>query len=88
MKFPTNALVALALAAAVSAPATAMVSPSLQSDVLSAVGANSNVRVQIDGSTVTLTGYAEDAYAVSAAGRVALAGEGVDRVINNVFRTN
>jgi len=86
MKFITKSIAATALVFAIAAPASAMVSPNLKNDVLAAAGSNSNVNVFIDGSTVTLTGYVEDAYALTAIERVAKA-EGVDRVINNVFRT-
>jgi len=88
MKFLNQAIIATALFTAAAAPASAMVSSSIQGDVISAVGANSNVRVQVTGNTVTLSGYAEDAYAILAAERAAANAEGVDRVINNLFRTN
>ncbi len=86
MKFITKTAAATALIVAFVAPASAMVSPNLAQDVRSAAGANSNVHVSVDGDIVTLTGYAEDSYAVAQAGAAAKA-DGV-QVINNLFRTN
>jgi len=88
MKLFTKVLFASALTVAVTAPAAAAVSPSLQQDVYRAAGSNSNVRVQVSGDTVTLSGYAEDSYAVLAVERAARSADGVGRVINNVFKTN
>jgi len=88
MKLTTKTLIASALFAMATAPASAIVSKDLKADVLSALGSGSNVRVHVVGDTVTLSGYAEDSYSVAAAGRAALATEGVERVVNNVFKTN
>jgi len=88
MKLITKTFIAATVAVMAVAPASAMVSQSLQGDVLSAVGANGNVQVQVIGDTVTLTGYAEDNYAVQAVERVAASQEGVNRVINNVLKAN
>jgi len=87
MKFIAKSIAASALILAIAAPASAMVSPQLKQDVLSAAGSSSNVNVFVDGDTVTLTGYVEDAYTLSQVMRAAN-GEGVSKVINNVFRTN
>jgi len=87
MKFIAKSIAATALVLSIAAPASAMVSPQLKQDILSAAGSSSNVQVFVDGSTVTLTGYVEDAYALN---KVMQAAEdaGADRVINNVFRSN
>jgi len=87
MKFITKAIAATALTLAIAAPASAMVSPQLKQDILSAAGTGSNVQVFIDGDTVTLTGYVEDSYALAQVAHAADA-QGVSKVINNVFRTN
>jgi len=87
MKFITKSIAATALVLAISAPAYAMVSPQLKQDVISAAGSGSNIHVFVEGDTVTLTGYVEDAYALSQAMQAA-DGEGVNKVINNLFRTN
>lgn len=87
MKISIQALATAAFVLAIAGPASAMVSPDLKADVISAAGANGQVNVLVDGSTVTLTGYVEDAYALNAIAQAADV-EGVDRVINNVFRSN
>jgi len=86
MKFIAKSIAASALILAIAAPASAMVSPQLKQDILAAAGSASNVNVFVEGDTVTLTGYVEDAYALSQVTQAAN-GEGVNRVINNVFRT-
>jgi len=87
MKFIAQSIAASALILAIAAPASAMVSPQLKQDVLSAAGANSNVHVFVNGDTVTLTGYVEDSYALAKAEQAAHA-EGVNKVISNLFRSN
>jgi len=87
MKLFTKSIAATALVLAIAAPASAMVSPQLKQDIVSAAGSNSNVQVLVDGATVTVTGYVEDSYALSQVLQAADA-DGVDRVISNVFRTN
>lgn len=87
MKTFTKAIAAASLILVVAAPASAMLSSDIKSDVRSAAGSNSNVNVLIDGTTVTLTGYVEDAYALQAIAQAAST-DGVDTVINNVLRTN
>ncbi len=87
MKLMTKTLATSALLIAFAAPASAMVSSSLSQDVRSAVGSNSNVSVIIDGDKVTLTGYAEDSYAIAQA-EIAAKGAGASEVVNNIFRTN
>jgi len=87
MKLITKLFATSALVLAIAAPASAMVSPQLKQDVLAAAGSGSNINVIIDGSTVTLTGYVEDTHALSRIQQAAK-GEGVDRVISNVFRSN
>jgi len=87
MKLFTKSIAATALILAIAAPASAMVSPQLKQDIISAAGSGSNINVIVDGDTVTLTGYVEDAYALSQAMQAADR-EGVSKVINNLFRTN
>jgi len=80
---------AIALSAFVAGPASAMISQSdLSRDVLSAVGADSNVTVLVNGDTVTLQGYFADAGAKNRAIQAAKNGVGVDRVISHAFQTN
>jgi len=86
MKTLLKTISASALVLAIAAPASAMVSPNIKQDVLFAAGSNSNVSVIVEGDTVTLTGYVEDAYARTLVAQAAKA-DGV-RVINNVFHTN
>ncbi len=87
MKLLTKSIAISTLILAIAGPASAMVSPNLAHDVRSAAGANSNVHVTIDGDTVTLTGYAEDSYAVAQAVSAA-EGDGVAKVVNHLFRSN
>jgi len=87
MKLIAKTIAATALVLTIAAPATAMVSPELKQNIISAAGSASNVQVFVDGSTVTLTGYVEDAYALNQVLQAA-EGSGADRVISNVFRTN
>ena len=85
MKFISQTIAASVLVFAGSA--SAMVSPDLAREVRSAAGANSNVRVCIEGDTVTLSGYAEDLYAVGLAESAARSA-GAVKVINRIGRTN
>lgn len=86
MKFSTQTIATAALILAIAAPASAMVSPNLKQDVISAAGAGGQVNVLVDGDTVTLTGYVEDAFALQAIEQAA-SSDGIE-VINNVFRSN
>ncbi len=87
MKLFTNTIAATTLVLAITGTASAMVSPDLAQDVKFAAGANSNINVLIDGDTVTLTGYVEDFHALAKAEQAA-SGAGVDKVINNLIRSN
>ncbi len=87
MKLITKTIAMSALLVAFAGPASAMVSSSLSHDVRSAAGANSNINVIVDGDKVTLTGYAEDLYAVAKA-EAAAKNAGADLIVNNIFRTN
>jgi len=87
MKLFSKLIATSALVLAIAAPASAAVSQTLKIDVLSAAGEGSNVNVVIDGDTVTLTGYVENALDLAAIERAALT-NGAEKVINNVFRTN
>ncbi len=80
---------AIALTAFVAAPASAMVlQGDLNRDINSALASGSNVTATIVGDTVTLQGYFADATDMNKAIRAAMNSEGVDRVINNAFRSN
>ena len=80
--FASRALAAVALAAAlVAAPASAMTTDSLWSDVQSAVAGSGYVNVTVDRGIATLTGNT-DYLSKAAAARVALADLAVERVVN------
>jgi len=80
---------AIALTAVFAGPASAMISKGdLNRDILSAVGAGSNVTVNVDQGVVTLTGYFADAGDRNAALRTAEKGEGVTGVINLATQSN
>ena len=68
-------------------PASASVDLEISEAVRSVAGQGSNVRVDVDGSTVTLTGFVVDANAVSAIEQAAEE-QGAAKVINNVFPIN
>jgi len=87
MKIIAKSIAATALVLAIAAPASAMVSPQLKQNIISAAGSGSNVNVIVNGDTVTLSGYVEDAYAFSQVMRAADS-EGVSKVISNIVRTN
>jgi len=77
------------ISAVVAGPASAMISQGdLNRDILSAVGADSNVTVTVDNGTVTLQGYFADAGDKNLAIQAAKSGVGVDRVINHAFQSN
>ena len=59
MKTLINTVAATALIAAFSAPAFAAV----QDDIQRFAGTNGNINVNVNGDTITLTGFAEDNYA-------------------------
>lgn len=89
MKNLMKTTAAIALIVAFSAPASAMISKGdLNRDILSAVGSGSNVTVNVDQGTVTLTGYFADAGEKNAALRAAAKGEGVTNVINLATQSN
>ncbi len=80
---------AIALSALVAGPASAMISQGdLNRDILSVLGADSNVTVNVDQGTVTLQGYFGDASDQQRALQAAKNGVGVERVINHAFQTN
>lgn len=79
----------IALSAAFAGPASAMVSQSeLNRNILSAVGAGSNVSVHENNGIVTLTGYFSDAGAQNSAIQAAKNSVGVEKVINLATQTN
>ena len=79
----------IALTALFVGPASAMVSKGdLNRDILSAVGADSNVTVNVNSGVVTLSGYFGDAGAQNAAIRAAQNSVGVTEVINLATQSN
>lgn len=80
--FTKRALAALALAAVVAGPATAMtVKGDVYSNVRNAISGSGNINVTVSDGIATLTGNAEHLDRV-AAQRAALKSEGVTRVVN------
>jgi len=80
---------AVVLTAFVAGPASAMISQGdLNRDIGSVVGSDTNVTATIAGDTVTLSGYFGDAGDKNSAIRAAMNTAGVERVINNAFRSN
>lgn len=67
-----------------ASPAFAGVDLDVSQAVRSVAGANSNVRVDVEGNTVILTGYVADSRALLAIEQAAEQ-NGMDTVINNVF---
>lgn len=86
MKILLNTFAATALIFAIAAPASAAVSADIAQEVRAAAGYASNVRVDVDGDTVTLTGYVEDTYSLQAIESAAKR-DGATTVINNVLRS-
>ena len=86
MKTLINSVAASALILAFAAPASAAVSADIAQDVRAAAGYASNVRVNVDGDTVILTGYVEDTFSLQAIESAAKR-EGATTVINNVLRS-
>lgn len=82
-----SASAAIALGTALFA-STAFAIPTdcIVSDVMSATGGNGQVNVAVNGSTVTLTGYADNASVAYAARRAALQHDEIDRVIDLISR--
>ena len=60
MRIIPNAIAVLTLTLAVIAPTSAEISQKITADVQAAAGANSNVKVSIDGNTAILHGYVKD----------------------------
>ena len=79
--FASRALAAVALSAALSAPAFALTTGSLYGDVQSAISGDGSVNVTVTDGVATLTGNA-DTLSKAAAARAALASPEVDRVVN------
>ena len=67
MKQLIRTIAASALIASFSAPTFA----AIQQDVIAAAGTNGNINVQVDGDTVTLTGYVTDSYSRQLAEKIA-----------------
>ena len=86
MKTLTKTIAASALIFAIAGPASAAVSSDIGKDVNLAAGSGANVRVDVEGSTVTLNGYVEDTFALQQI-ETAAKENGADEVINNVFRS-
>lgn len=79
----------IALSTALVGPASAMVSKSdLNQHILGAVGADSNVNVNVNDGVVTLTGYFGDAGDMHAAIQAAQNSVGVTNVINLATQSN
>lgn len=81
-----KAIATATVIAAFAAPATAAVSSDISRDVKSAAGSGSNVRVNVNGDTVTLTGYVEDTYALQRI-ETAAKNNGATSVQNYVLRS-
>lgn len=86
MKISTHVITAAALIFAMAAPVSANVSSDISRDIRIAAGSGSNVRINVEGETVTLTGYVEDTYALQAIEAAALKG-GATKVNNHVIRS-
>ena len=82
MKTLIKTIAASALVVSFAAPSFAAV----QQDINAAAGTNGNINVQIDGDTITLTGFVEDAYVKQLAEQIAEK-EGFE-VENYLRRTN
>ena len=67
MKNLIKSIAAITLIASFTAPAFA----AIQHDVTAAAGTNGNINVQVDGDTVTLTGYVADSYSRQLAEKIA-----------------
>lgn len=79
----------IALTAVFAGPASAMVSQgNLTQNVLTAVGADSNVNVNVKSGVVTLSGYFGDLSDKNAAIRAAQNSAGVTKVINHASQSN
>ena len=83
MKTFTHFIASTALLVAITAPASAAISPNLVRDVQFAAGVNSNVITTVNGDTVTLRGHVEDQAVVRAIERAARK-NGAKSVVNGV----
>ena len=81
-----KSIAASALIFAIAGPASAAVSSDISKDVNLAAGSGANVLVDVDGNTVTLTGYVEDTYALQQI-ETAAKENGATEVNNFVFRS-
>jgi len=80
---------AVALTAFAAAPASAMVlKGDLSRDINSAISSSSNITASVQGDTVIFSGYFTDAIDMQKAIQTAKNSPGVNRVINNAFRSN
>lgn len=86
MKTLTKTIATAALIFATTTPAIAGISPGIVNDIKAAAGSSTNVTVDVDGDTVTLTGYVEDYYALRSLERVAKT-NGANNVVVNVIRS-
>ena len=87
MKILSKSIAASTLFFALSAPALAAISQcDIERDVRNAAGSSSNVRVSVNGDTVTLTGFVEDSFSLQ---RIAVAARkgGATKVNNLVQRS-
>ena len=67
MKTLLNTIAITALVATFSTPAFA----SISQDIRSAAGTNGNIRVNVNGDTIRLTGFVDDSYARNKAEQIA-----------------
>ena len=81
-KLVSTGLIALMVVGPVTA---APVWSDVSLNVQLAAGAEGNVYVNLNGDTVTLSGFVDNYYTSNAVIRAASKTEGVDRVINNMF---
>ena len=86
MQTLTKAIASTALIFAIAAPASAAVSSNVAQSVQAAAGYASNVRVNVEGDTVILTGYVDDTYSLQAIESAAKR-NGATNVVNNVLRS-
>ena len=70
MKALTKTIAASALIFAIAGPASVAVSDNIGQEVKQVAGSGSNVFVNVDGNTVTLTGYVEDTFALQQINRL------------------
>ena len=87
MRTLANAIAAGALFLSVVTPIYAEITPTISRDIQAAAGANSSIRVKIDGDTVMLHGYVEDENSLRKMEQAAKR-NGAVTVIMSVLKTN